>query len=126
MNVERHGVSLGIERVDNEFFLVVQAIGTLRHSDYEIIAPMINSALEGVDNPKIKALLDCRKLQGWEARAAWDDFKLGLKHGGKFVKAAIVGSSKWQKVAANIGSWFIAGELNYFEDIDQAYQWLKE
>jgi len=28
------------------------------------------------------------ELQGWELRAAWDDFKIGLKHGGDFEKVA--------------------------------------
>ena len=126
MTYVRHGISVGIERIDKEFFLLIRAVGKLQHSDYEIITPMINSALKGVGNPKIKALIDGRKLEGWEARAAWDDFKLGLEHGRKFVRAAVVGNSQWQNLAARLGSWLIAGEVEYFEDRDKAYQWLKE
>ena len=56
MTVIRHGLSIGIERVENEFFLTLKAIGTLQHSDYEIIVPVIDSALVGVKNAKVKHL----------------------------------------------------------------------
>ena len=115
MNVMRHGLSIGIERVNNEFFLSLKAVGKLTHKDYEIITPMIDSALEGVKDPKVKAFIDGSELEGWEVRAAWDDFKLGLKHGGEFDKIAIFGNKKWQEYTAKIGSWFISGEVKYFE-----------
>ena len=83
MSVMRHGLSIGIERVNNEFFLSLKAIGKLTHKDYEKINPMIDSALEGVKDPRVKAFIDGSELEGWEVRATWDDFKIGLKHGSK-------------------------------------------
>jgi hypothetical protein len=29
------------------------------------------------------------ELQGWAPRAAWDDFNIGVKHGGEFEKVAL-------------------------------------
>ena len=126
MSITRHGLSIGIERIGNEFFLSLKATGMLSHEDYLKINPMIDSALEGVKDPEIKAFIDGSELQGWELRAAWDDFKLGLKHGNEFSKIAIFGNQKWQEYTAKIGSWFISGEVKYFEDSDQALAWLQE
>ena len=81
---ERHGLSIGIERTENSIFLSLKLQGMLTHHDYQTFAPMIDSALLEVKSPKVKFLIDGTELQGWEPRAAWDDFKLGLKHGNEF------------------------------------------
>ncbi len=126
MKTIRHGLSIGIERVNNEFFLSLKASGKLTHEDYEKINPMIDSALEGVKDPNIKVFIDGSEFEGWELRAAWDDFKLGLKHDNNFDKIAIFGNKKWQEYTAKVGSWFISGEVKYFEDADEALTWLQE
>ena len=126
MSIDRHGLSIGIERCGNEIFLTLKAIGKLTHADYEIINPMIDSALEAVETPRVKVLVDGTELEGWEPRAAWDDFRLGLRHGSEFDRIAIYGNRKWQQIAARIGSWFISGEVKYFEDCTQALDWLLE
>ena len=125
MNVKRHGLSIGIERTEDDFFLSLKAIGKLTHDDYETITPMIESALEGVDHPRIKAIFDGSELEGWELRAAWDDFKIGLKHGSEFEKIAIYGNKRWQEIGAKVGSWFMSGEVKYFENRDDALAWLE-
>ncbi len=125
MSTSRHGVSIGIERVGSEFYLSLKAIGKLTHADYEVITPMIDSALEGFSQPKIKVLIDGTEMDGWELRAGWDDFKLGLKHGSEFEKIAIYGNKGWQEMAAKIGSWFMSGEVKYFESLDEALAWLE-
>ena len=126
MTIKKHGLSIGIERVDEHFFLSMKAIGTLTHEDYQTIVPMIDAALEGVTDPKLNVLIDGTELQGWELRAAWDDFKMGLKHGGEFKKIAIVGNKKWQQNVAKMGGWFISGEVKYYESEDAALVWLQE
>ncbi|MCP5458338.1 MAG: STAS/SEC14 domain-containing protein [Gammaproteobacteria bacterium] len=126
MSLERHGLSIGIERSGNVFFLSLKAVGKLTHEDYKTITPIIDSALSAVKEPKVKALFDGTELEGWEARAAWDDFKLGLKHGNEFVKIALYGNKRWQEIAAKIGSWFISGEAKYFENEEDALAWLRD
>ena len=125
MSITRHGFSIGIERIGNEFFLSLKATGKLTHADYEKINPMIDSALEAVNDPKVKVFIDGSELEGWELRAAWDDFKLGLKHGSEFDKIAIFGNKQWQEYAAKIGSWFISGEVKFFVDSNEALEWLQ-
>jgi len=124
MSIKRHGLTIGIERVGSDFFLSLKAIGKLTHQDYETISPMIDSALQGVKEPKLKVLIDGTELEGWELRAAWDDFKLGLKHGSEFEKIAIYGNKNWQEITAKVGAWFISGEVKYFEDYEAAVEWL--
>jgi len=79
-----------------------------------------------VKQPEIKALIDATELEGWELRAAWDDFKLGLKHGRQFKKIAIVGNKNWLEMSAKIGSWFVSGDVEYFDNEAAAITWLNE
>ena len=124
MSIKRHGLSIGIERVGSDFFLSLKAIGKLTHKDYEMITPMIDSALNAVKDPQVKVLIDGTELEGWELRAAWDDFKIGLKHGNEFVKIAIYGNKHWQQIAAKVGAWFVSGEVKYFDNQEDALAWL--
>ena len=126
MMIERHGLSIGIERVGSKFFLSLKAVGKLTHEDYNTINPLIDSALEGVKDPKVTVFIDGSELEGWELRAAWDDFRLGLKHGNEFDKVAIFGNKKWQEYTSKIASWFVSGEVKFFDDSAKALEWLQE
>lgn len=126
MSIKKHGLTIGLERINSDFFLMLKASGKLTHQDYEIITPLIDSALAQVKQPKIKVLINGIELEGWEPRAAWDDLKLGLKHGNQFVKIAIYGNKGWQEMAAKVGAWFVSGEVKYFENEETALSWLKE
>ena len=118
MSVQRHGITIGIERINSDFFLTLKLSGKLSHEDYEKITPMLDSALMTVKH--------VTELKGWELRAAWDDFKLGLNHGTQFVKIAIYGNQNWLEMATKIGSWFVSGEAKYFDNEAGALVWLHE
>ncbi|MCK4842911.1 MAG: STAS/SEC14 domain-containing protein [Methylococcales bacterium] len=64
---------------------------------------MVDSALEGIKQPRLKVFVDGSKLEGWEPRAAWNDFKFGLKHNGEFEKIAIFGNKKWHPGLFQVG-----------------------
>ncbi len=122
---KEHGLSVGISRTNDEIYLQLKVTGKLTHEDYSTFIPVLENALAGVKNPQINALVDCLALDGWELRAAWDDFKLGLKHGSEFKKIAILGNKPWELWAAKIGTWFIRGEIAYFENREEALNWLQ-
>lgn len=124
MNTKKHGLTIGIESLDNRFFMSLKAVGTLSHNDYLVITPMIDGALKGFKDPKIRMLFDASELVGWELKAAWDDFKLGLAHGSEFEKIAIYGQKNWLNLSAKLGNWFINGQIKFFEQEDQALTWL--
>ncbi|AVF65851.1 MULTISPECIES: STAS/SEC14 domain-containing protein [Vibrio] len=125
MSSERHGISVGLERFGSEFFLVFKAVGKLTYEDYQAIAPVLESALAGVKGQHVKVLVDISEFSGWELRAAWDDFQLGLKIGPKFEKVAIYGDKHWQELASKVGGWFISGEMQSFNEYDSAIKWLE-
>ncbi len=122
----RHGLSLGVERVNSDYLLRFKAIGTLTHQDYETINPIIDSALQSVTYEKVNLLVDISEFDGWELHAAWDDMKLGLKYGKKFNKLAIYGENALVEYGIKITSWFMTGEVKEFKDINDAYKWLEE
>ncbi|MFW1641533.1 STAS/SEC14 domain-containing protein [Vibrio parahaemolyticus] len=125
MSSERHGISVGLERFGSEFFLVFKAVGKLTHEDYQAITPVLESALAGVNGQHVKVLVDLSEFSGWDLRAAWDDFQLGLKIGPKFEKVAIYGDKNWQELASKVGGWFISGEMQSFNEYDSAIKWLE-
>jgi len=69
-------------------------------------------------------LLDGTEFEGWELCAAWDDFRLGLRHNNDFHRIAIYGNRRWQEIAARVGAWFASGEVKYFGDEVDELAWL--
>ncbi|MDD2448688.1 MAG: STAS/SEC14 domain-containing protein [Sulfurimonas sp.] len=124
MKYLEHGVSIGVNRVDDFFFIKIKIVGKLTQEDYANMTPMLESSLEGAKELKAKMLLDATEFDGWELRAAWEDFKLGLKYKDLFSKIAIVGASTTDEYLAKFGSWFISGEMEFFNSVDSAYAWL--
>ncbi len=124
MTIKKHGFVVGVERVQDRYFVYMKAVGKLTHEDYEKMTPMLDAALAKVTEPRVRVLIDATELEGWEPRAAWDDFKLGLKHGNQFEKIAIVGNKKWEKFLAKMANWFVAGEVRFFENLEDAMEWL--
>lgn len=125
--VDRHGLSLGLEKIDKDFILVFKAVGTLTHEDYEMITPFLDSALQGVKPLSVKALVDMSEFKGWEFEAAWDDMKIGLKHDADFKKIAVFGNHDvLLEYGIKITSWFMAGDIEQFNDINEAVTWLHE
>lgn len=122
----RHSLTFGIERSNSQFYLMIKAVGKLTHEDYALMTPMLESALATVAAPKIDALIDITEFEGWDLHAAWDDLRLGLKHGGEFEKLAIVGNGRWPAAAAKVSSWFISGQAKSFSNVSDALAWLNE
>jgi len=120
-----HGFNIGIDRFNKNIYLSIKAIGTLTHNDYEKMTPLLNSAIKGIKEPKIKALVDLSEFDGWELRAAWDDLKIGLEHDSEFEKIAIFGNNKkWLEYGIKVTNWFTSGEIEQFETIENAKRWL--
>ena len=124
MSIERHGISVGIERVSGETIIVFKAKGKLTHDDYQAMIPILKTSIKEIDSSALKMIVDISTLTGWELRAAWDDFKLGLELNSKIDKIAICGDKSWQELASKVGSWFVSGDIKSFEDHDSAIEWL--
>jgi len=123
-NTNQHGISIGIKRVDSFFFLKMKLIGKLTHEDYKTIIPMIEKSLHSVDDPNVSLLVDATQFEGWSLEAAFDDLKIGLNHNSDFKKIAFVGNKSWQEYSIKLTNWFMSGQMEYFEDINEAINWL--
>ncbi|WP_428774937.1 STAS/SEC14 domain-containing protein [Vibrio sp.] len=126
MTNQKHGFSVGIDRIDDHFFLSFKAVGTLTHHDYQTMVPMVENALAAVTEPRINVFFDATELEGFELRAAWDDVRFGLKHGAEFERIALLGNKRWQELAAKLGGWFTSGEVEFFDNYDEAISWLEK
>ncbi|WP_299579816.1 STAS/SEC14 domain-containing protein [uncultured Microbulbifer sp.] len=126
MQIKRHGISIGMERMNSDFFLYIKAIGQLTHEDYEHITPLLEYALAGVKKQQVRMLIDLRDFEGWGLHAIWDELKLTLKHGNEFYRIAVLGDEGWQELATKVGGWFVSGEVRYFEKQHKAMDWLSQ
>ncbi len=123
---QEHSISVGISHVGDDFFLKFKVKGKLNHSDYVKMLPMVENALVGIKEPKIRVLIDAREFEGLELRAVWDDLKFGLKHNKEFTKLAFVGDKSWEAYGIRVSNWFMSSDMKYFEDIDNAILWLNQ
>ena len=124
MVFNKQGFSIDLKTNENEIFIILKATGKLTHEDYLILIPKIDVAHEDLEYPEIKGLLDTTDMEGWTLRALCDDCKLGLRHGKKFSRVAIYGNKALFKYAAKIGGLFISGAMKYFENYDEALEWV--
>jgi hypothetical protein len=85
---------------------------------------MIDSTLDLIRIAEVRILIDITELEGWEPSAAWEEFRLDLRHGRRFDRIAIYGSRGWENSGASIAGWFLTGEVKHFADIDTALRWL--
>lgn len=122
--MQRHGIAIGVERANNQVMMTLTLTGKLTHQDYELITPMLEQALSGVAESSVRMLVDASQFHGWELAAVWDDFKFGVKHHRDFGKIAVFGKPNWPQWVASISSWFISGEVKFFEDEIDALTWL--
>ena len=125
MVVKEHGVGISMRRYGGILYVELALLGRLTHEDYELFVPMIDKAMKETPDIRMDMLVDLSELEGWEPRAAWDDFRFGLNHRNDFRKLAIVGSARWQKFAAKLSGWMLSGETQYFEDHMSALTWLE-
>lgn len=124
MSSTQHHLDIELLTEQNTVIFFVKIHGELQHEDYQIIVPQLEQALAGIEHPEIHALIDLTELEGWTWHAAWDDLRLGLKHSGEFTRLAVVGNHDWEKWLLRLSQWFVHGEARYFEDGNQAQDWL--
>ena len=107
--------------------LAVRARGVLTKDDYQdVLIPHLETALEATDRIRVLFLMD-ETFQGWDARAAWLNTRLDLRHRRHFDKVAIVGAPTWEEWCAKLADLLIAGEIKTFkrDQLSNAWIWLR-
>ncbi|KAG1663424.1 Universal stress protein A 1 [Nymphon striatum] len=101
-----------------------QISGKLVADDYAIFRPKLERILKK-ESP-LSLLVQLEEFDGWTAKSAWEDLKIGLDHGQDFLRIAFVGEHLWEKVMIELGNLFMKAEVRYFQDDSEAINWLKE
>jgi universal stress protein A len=101
-----------------------QLSGKLVEEDYKIFRPKLERILKK-ESP-LSLLITLKDFEGWSAKAAWQDLKMGLEFNQDFLRIAIVGESLLEKIISEIGDLFIKSEIAHFDSDTDALNWLKE
>jgi hypothetical protein len=107
--------------------VAVRARGVLTKDDYQdVLVPYLEKALEAAARIRVLFLMD-ETFQGWDARAAWLNTCLDLRHRRDFDKVAIVGPPTWEEWCAKLANLLIAGEIKTFtrDELSDAWTWLR-
>jgi hypothetical protein len=106
--------------------LAVHVSGKLVKADYAQFVPEFERLVR--QHGKLRVLFDMTGLHGWDAGAAWADFKFGVAHFADIERLAMVGEKKWQERMATFCTPFTKATVKYFDHTDaaEARKWLTE
>jgi hypothetical protein len=103
---------------------VLDARGKLTHEDYERVVPRLEIAIEKAG--KLRVLIRLEDFSGWTPASLLDEVRFDVRHRNDFEKVAVVGGSRWERVATRLSAPFFSGEVRFFEREDEAEAWLEE
>ena len=95
--------------------------GKLHDEDYRAFVPVVEAAVAA--EGKLSLFARFENFHGWDLRAAWDDFKFGVKNYTSFERIALVGEQRWQEWMAAFCKPFTGAEVRYFDADDSAAAW---
>jgi SpoIIAA-like len=106
--------------------LAFTARGMVTADDYESV---IIPAVEGMFSrqSKVRFLYHLGDdFSGFEAAAAWDDAKLGMKHIAGWEKIAVVSNVEWIRDAVKVFGLMMPGHVRVFHnrELADATQWI--
>lgn len=108
--------------------LAFRARGVLTDDDYQsVLMPRLQEALESTEQIRVLLVMD-ETFRGWNARAAWRNSCLDLRHRRDFAKVAIVGAPTWEQWCARLANLLIVGEIKTFarDELATASTWLRD
>ncbi len=109
-----------------EGVLGFEGSGKLTAEDYtDVLVPALEAA--GADQGTIRVLLQFSgEFDGLEARAAWQDVKLGIREWSSWERIALVTDHAWMRDGLGMLSWAVPGEVRAFpvDERDAAIDWV--
>jgi len=99
-----------------------KASGDITKADYQTLEPAVEAAIQKYGS--VKLLFDLTDFK-WEKVSAWgDDLNFGKQYKDSVEKMALVGDAKWEKHMTRVAGPLYAKEAKYFENVDDAWDWL--
>jgi len=111
---------------NNGKLLAIHVSGKLEKADYERFVPAFERLAR--QHGTLRVLFDMTGFHGWDAGAAWEDFKFGVAHFSDIERLAMVGEKAWQHGMATFSKPFTKAMVRYFDHADAAAarKWLDE
>jgi hypothetical protein len=106
--------------------LILHVTGKLVKADYGQFVSEFERLVR--KHGKLRVLFNMAGFHGWDAGAAWEDFKFDIKHFADIERLAMVGDKKWQHGMAMFFKPFTKATSRYFDlsEIAEARKWLGE
>lgn len=119
-------MTIRLNEEDGGKVLAVHVSGKLLKADYGQFVPELERLIR--QHGKLRMLFDMSDFHGWDAGAAWEDFKFGVEHYADIERLAMVGETRWQHGMAALCKPFTKAQVRYFERADaaEARKWLIE
>jgi hypothetical protein len=112
---------------DSPKILAFRLSGKLHDEDYRTFLPTVDAAVAAAGGG-LRLLARFEDFHGWDAKAAWDDFRFGVRHYADFDRIALVGDRRWEEWMAVLCKPFTKAEVKYFDamEADAAWAWVHE
>jgi len=119
-------MTIQLNEENNGKLLAVHVSGKLVKADYAQFVPEVERLIR--QHGKLRMLFDMTGFHGWDASAAWEDFKFGVEHYADIERLAMVGEKQWQHGMATFCKPFTKAKVRYFDHADaaEARKWLDE
>ncbi|MDJ0662902.1 MAG: STAS/SEC14 domain-containing protein [Crocosphaera sp.] len=112
--------------VQNDLVLAVEAEGKVTKDDYQsVIIPAIENKLR--QYKKIRLLYELgNHFSGFDIKAIWEDFKVGLTHWSDFEKVALVSDIQWIRMITKLFGFILPYPVQVFHNhqLSQAQEWV--
>jgi universal stress protein A len=107
-------------------FLSVCAIGQLTERDYQKFTPRLDKLV--AEYGHVRAIIDMTAFEGWTAKAAWQDFLLGIQHWNDFERCALIGDKAWERASALAVNALSKSNVRFFyaSQRKEAWAWTHE
>ena len=107
--------------------IALAAEGRVTTQDYEeVLIPRVNRALAG--HGKVRLYYELGgSLDGIDAGAAWEDFRIGLEHFRRWERMAVVTDVHWIRMTLNAFRFVVPGKLRVFDTshVAEARSWIR-
>ena len=108
----------------NDSILGFKMSEKLHDDDYKQFVPLVEQAID--QHGKVRLLAQFHDFHAWDLHALWDDIKFSTKHSNDVERIAMVGETTWQEWMAKICKPFTMAKIEYFDDLDSAWNWLQQ
>jgi len=96
--------------------------GDVTKQDYAVLTPAVEAAV--AEYGSVRLLLDMTDFH-WEKVSAWgDDVNFGKQLHNNVTRMALVGNKNWERHLAKLAQPFYAQEVQFFENLDDAWAWI--